>query len=147
MHPLILFDANLPGELERAEVIGGKILELCVAVGGSITVSTGRPGKDQPDVRTVQQRRNHRVPCGEGCVRPQGLLNPGKNIPTLRCAEFGALHVHHGQLLSRAGAFLMSMDHDDSQALLEQVNQALNQGTALRIQGSGSSHARQPGGG
>lgn len=100
MHPLILFDANRPGELERAGSLGGKILELCVAVGGSITGEHG-VGREKINQMCAQFTHDelrvfHAV---KAAFDPQGLLNPGKNIPTLhRCAEFGALHVHHGQL-------------------------------------------------
>ncbi|KSQ24976.1 glycolate oxidase subunit GlcD [Pseudomonas aeruginosa] len=100
MHPLILFDANVPGELERAEAIGGKILELCVEVGGSITGEHG-VGREKINQMCAQFNSDeltlfHAV---KAAFDPQGLLNPGKNIPTLhRCAEFGAMHVHHGQL-------------------------------------------------
>ncbi|HEK1768272.1 TPA: glycolate oxidase subunit GlcD [Pseudomonas putida] len=100
MHPLILFDANQPGELERAEVLGGKILELCVAVGGSITGEHG-VGREKINQMCAQFNADeltlfHAV---KHAFDPLGLLNPGKNIPTLqRCAEFGAMHVHHGQL-------------------------------------------------
>jgi len=100
MHPLILFDANRPGELERAEAVGGKILELCVKVGGSIT---GEHGVGREKINQMCSQFNsdeltlfHAV---KAAFDPKGLLNPGKNIPTLhRCAEFGAMHVHHGQL-------------------------------------------------
>lgn len=100
MHPLILFDANQPGELERAEAIGGKILELCVKVGGSIT---GEHGVGREKINQMCSQFNsdeltlfHAV---KAAFDPKGLLNPGKNIPTLhRCAEFGAMHVHLGQL-------------------------------------------------
>jgi glycolate oxidase len=100
MHPLILFDANVPGELERAEAIGGKILELCVKVGGSITGEHG-VGREKINQMCAQFNSDeitlfHAV---KAAFDPRGLLNPGKNIPTLhRCAEFGAMHVHHGQL-------------------------------------------------
>ncbi|SDL94541.1 glycolate oxidase [Modicisalibacter muralis] len=100
MHPLILFDANRPGELEKAETVGGKILELCVEAGGSITGEHG-VGREkinqmcaqfQPDELTAF----HAVKAAFDARR---LLNPGKNIPTLqRCAEFGAMHVHKGEL-------------------------------------------------
>ncbi|QKZ05484.1 glycolate oxidase subunit GlcD [Pseudomonas eucalypticola] len=100
MHPLILFDANLPGELERAEALGGKILEMCVAVGGSIT---GEHGVGREKINQMCSQFNaeeltlfHAV---KAAFDPGGLLNPGKNIPTLhRCAEFGAMHIHHGQV-------------------------------------------------
>ncbi|SFP35409.1 glycolate oxidase subunit GlcD [Pseudomonas borbori] len=100
MHPLILFDANQPGELERAEAVGGKILELCVKVGGSITGEHG-VGREKINQMCAQFNSDeltlfHAV---KAAFDPKGLLNPGKNIPTLhRCAEFGAMHVHHGQL-------------------------------------------------
>ena len=100
MHPLILFDANQPGELARAEALGGQILELCVAVGGSITGEHG-VGREKINQMCAQFSSDeltlfHAV---KQAFDPSGLLNPGKNIPTLhRCAEFGALHVHHGQL-------------------------------------------------
>ncbi|TDX31741.1 glycolate oxidase [Modicisalibacter xianhensis] len=100
MHPLILFDANREGELELAETVGGKILELCVEAGGSITGEHG-VGREkinqmcaqfQPDELTTF----HAVKAAFDTRR---LLNPGKNIPTLqRCAEFGAMHVHNGEL-------------------------------------------------
>ncbi|EPC01484.1 FAD-binding protein [Litchfieldella anticariensis FP35 = DSM 16096] len=100
MHPLILFDANKPGELELAEEVGGKILELCVEAGGSITGEHG-VGREkinqmcaqfQPDEITVF----HAV---KAAFDKHRLLNPGKNIPTLqRCAEFGAMHVHNNEL-------------------------------------------------
>ncbi|UCZ85974.1 glycolate oxidase subunit GlcD [Pseudomonas sp. L5B5] len=100
MHPLILFDANQPGELERAEALGGKILELCVAVGGSITGEHG-VGREKINQMCVQFNGDE-LSLFHGVKRafdPDGLLNPGKNIPTLhRCAEFGAMHIHHGQL-------------------------------------------------
>ncbi|MBF8747004.1 glycolate oxidase subunit GlcD [Pseudomonas putida] len=100
MHPLILFDANQPGELERAEALGARILELCVAVGGSITGEHG-VGREKINAMCAQFSSDeltlfHAV---KHAFDPQGLLNPGKNIPTLhRCAEFGSMHVHHGQL-------------------------------------------------
>ena len=100
MHPLILFDANQPGELERAEDLGGKILELCVKVGGSIT---GEHGVGREKINQMCSQFNadeltlfHAV---KAAFDPSGLLNPGKNIPTLhRCAEFGRMHIHNGQL-------------------------------------------------
>lgn len=100
MHPLILFDANQPGEHERAEQLGGKILELCVQAGGTITGEHG-VGREKINQMCVQFNADelayfHAV---KSAFDPQGLLNPGKNIPTLqRCAEFGAMHVHAGQL-------------------------------------------------
>ncbi|WP_251977771.1 glycolate oxidase subunit GlcD [Salinicola avicenniae] len=100
LHPLILFDANLPGELETAETLGGRILELCVEAGGSITGEHG-VGREKLNQMCSQFADDeitffHVVKAAFDTHR---LLNPGKNIPTLaRCAEFGAMHVHHGQL-------------------------------------------------
>jgi len=100
MHPLILYDANKPGELKRTEEFGSKILELCVEVGGSITGEHG-VGIEKINQMCVQFRpleleQFHRV---KAAFDPHGLLNPGKAVPTLqRCAEFGAMHVHHGKL-------------------------------------------------
>ena len=100
LHPLILYDANKPGELERTEELGGKILELCVEVGGTITGEHG-VGIEKINQMCVQFHpleltQFHAV---KAAFDPQGLLNPGKAVPTLhRCAEFGAMHVHHGQL-------------------------------------------------
>ncbi|MCK0548067.1 glycolate oxidase subunit GlcD [Pseudomonas syringae] len=100
MHPLILFDANQPGGLERAEALGGKILELCVKVGGSITGEHG-VGREKINQMCAQFNSDeltffHAI---KAAFDASGLLNPGKNIPTLhRCAEFGAMHIHAGQL-------------------------------------------------
>jgi len=100
MHPLILFDANQAGELERAEALGGQILELCVAVGGSITGEHG-VGREKINQMCAQFNSDeltlfHAV---KAAFDPDRLLNPGKNIPTLqRCAEFGGMHIQHGQL-------------------------------------------------
>lgn len=100
LHPLILFDANQAGELERAEAFGGAILELCVQVGGTIT---GEHGVGMEKINQMCSQFNahelQQFHAIKAAFDPQGLLNPGKAIPTLqRCAEFGALHVHHGAL-------------------------------------------------
>jgi glycolate oxidase len=100
LHPLILYDANKPGELERTEAFGARILQLCVEVGGTITGEHG-VGMEKIDQMCVQfqpaeLQQFHAV---KSAFDPEGLLNPGKAVPTLqRCAEFGAMHVHHGQL-------------------------------------------------
>jgi len=100
LHPLILYDANKAGELERTEELGGRILELCVSVGGTITGEHG-VGLEKINQMCVQfnsaeLQQFHAV---KAAFDPGNLLNPGKAIPTLhRCAEFGAMHVHHGQL-------------------------------------------------
>ena len=100
LHPLILYDANRPGELEKTEELGGRILELCVEVGGTITGEHG-VGVEKIDQMCVQfaapeLAQFHAV---KAAFDPAGLLNPGKAVPTLhRCAEFGAMHVHGGSL-------------------------------------------------
>ena len=100
LHPLILYDANKPGELERTEEFGGKILELCVAVGGTITGEHG-VGMEKINQMCVQFNSPELVQfhAVKESFDPDGLLNPGKAVPTLhRCAEFGAMHVHRGEL-------------------------------------------------
>ena len=100
LHPLILFDANVGDELERAEAFGADILRLCVKVGGVLTGEHG-VGVEKRDLMpemfsktdlAVQQR----VKCA---FDAKGLLNPGKVFPTLhRCAELGRMVVHKGQV-------------------------------------------------
>ncbi len=100
LHPLILFDANVSGELEKAEQLGARILELCVQVGGTITGEHGVGIEKIHEMciqfRPLELEQFHAV---KAAFDPQRLLNPGKAVPTLaRCAEFGAMHVHNGQL-------------------------------------------------
>ena len=100
LHPLIMYDANRPGELERTEEFGGKILELCVEVGGTITGEHGvgieKINQMCVQFKPVELEYFHAV---KESFDPERLLNPGKAVPTLhRCAEFGAMHVHHGEL-------------------------------------------------
>ncbi len=100
LHPLILFDANQAGDLERTEQLAGEILELCVAVGGTITGEHGvgieKINQMCSQFASPELTQFHAV---KAAFDPHGLLNPGKAIPTLhRCAEYGAMHVHHGQL-------------------------------------------------
>jgi len=100
LHPLILYDANIEGELERTEELGGRILELCVEAGGTITGEHG-VGMEKINQMCVQfnDRELQQFHAIKHAFDPDTLLNPGKAIPTLhRCAEFGAMHVHHGQL-------------------------------------------------
>ncbi len=98
LHPLILYDANQPGELERCEAFGAEILELCIAAGGTITGEHG-VGIEKIDQMCVQfppdvLQAFHAV---KRAFDPSGLLNPGKAVPTLhRCAELGRMHVHGG---------------------------------------------------
>jgi len=100
LHPLILYDANKPGELETAEEFGNDILRLCVEVGGVLTGEHG-VGVEKRDLMTDQfdaadLEQQQRLKCA---FDPDGLLNPGKVFPTLhRCAELGRLHVHKGEL-------------------------------------------------
>ena len=100
LHPLILYDVSIEGELERAEELGGKILEVCVEVGGTITGEHG-VGVEKLNQMCVQFNDEELVQFHaiKNAFDPEGLLNPGKAIPTLnRCAEFGAMHIHHGKL-------------------------------------------------
>jgi len=100
LHPLILYDANRPGELARAEDFGNDILRLCVEVGGVLTGEHG-VGVEKRDLMPemfaeADLQHQQRVKCA---FDPDLLLNPGKVFPTLhRCAELGRMHVHHGQL-------------------------------------------------
>jgi len=100
LHPLILFDANVPGELEKAENFGADILRLCVEVGGVLTGEHG-VGVEKRDLMGEMfteddLKQQQRLKCA---FDPQQLLNPGKVYPTLhRCAELGRMHVHHGKL-------------------------------------------------
>lgn len=100
LHPLILFDANTPGELDRAEDFGGEILELCVKVGGTVSGEHGI-GVEKLNQMCVQFTSEElaQMHALKAAFDPTGILNPGKAVPTLhRCAEFGAMHVHDGKL-------------------------------------------------
>ncbi len=100
LHPLILYDANAPGELALAERVGARILELCVEVGGTITGEHG-VGVEKVDQMCVQFASPElaQFHCVKAAFDPGGRLNPGKAVPTLaRCAEYGAMHVHGGRL-------------------------------------------------
>jgi glycolate oxidase len=100
LHPLILFDANDADQLARTEAFAGEVLEKCVEVGGTITGEHG-VGIEKIDQMCVQFGEKE-ITAFQGVKRafdPDGLLNPGKNIPTLhRCAEFGRMRVRGGQL-------------------------------------------------
>ncbi len=100
LHPLILYDANVRGQLEQAEALGGAILELCVEVGGTVTGEHG-VGVEKLNQMCVQFNSAElaQMHAVKAAFDPKGLLNPGKAVPTLhRCAEFGAMHVHQGAL-------------------------------------------------
>ena len=100
LHPLILYDAGRPGELEKTEDFGMDILKLCIEVGGSITGEHG-VGIEKLDAMCHQYNSAeldvfHQI---KAAFDPHSLLNPGKAVPTLhRCAEIGRMHVHHGNL-------------------------------------------------
>ena len=100
LHPLILYDANVPGEFEKTEEFAGDILELSIEVGGTITgehgVGVEKIRQMCTQFRPAELQQFHAV---KAAFDPQGLLNPGKGIPTLnRCADYGAMRVHRGQL-------------------------------------------------
>ncbi|MFI5024295.1 MAG: FAD-linked oxidase C-terminal domain-containing protein [Alphaproteobacteria bacterium] len=100
LHPLIMYDANKPGELERAEAFGADILRLCVEVGGVLTGEHG-VGVEKRDLmgtmfNELDLGQQERLKCA---FDPEQLLNPGKVFPTLhRCAELGQMHVHRGSV-------------------------------------------------
>ena len=100
LHPLILYDANIPGELEKAEDFGSDILRLCVEVGGVLTGEHG-VGVEKRDLmpvmfNEVDLKQQQRVKCA---FDEKHLLNPGKVFPQLhRCAELGRMHIHKGKM-------------------------------------------------
>ena len=100
LHPLILYDANTPGELEKAEDFGSDILKLCVEVGGVLTGEHG-VGVEKRDLMgtmftETDLDQQQRVKCA---FDPKALLNPGKVFPQLHsCAELGRVHINRGQL-------------------------------------------------
>jgi glycolate oxidase len=100
LHPLILYDANIPEELRKAEDFGADILRLCVKVGGVLTGEHG-VGVEKRDLmpemfNETDLKQQIRVKCA---FDDKHLLNPGKVFPQLhRCAELGRMHVHHGQV-------------------------------------------------
>jgi glycolate oxidase len=100
LHPLILYDANKDGELERAEAFGSDILRLCVEVGGVLTGEHG-VGVEKRDLMPtmfseIDLAQQQRLKCA---FDSEGLLNPGKVYPQLhRCAELGRIHIHAGQV-------------------------------------------------
>jgi len=100
LHPLILYDANNPGELDRVEQFGADILKLCVEVGGVLTGEHG-VGVEKRDLMPVMFSEidlaaQQRVKCA---FDEKGLLNPGKVFPMLhRCAELGRMHISGGKV-------------------------------------------------
>jgi glycolate oxidase len=100
LHPLILFDANEPDQLHRAELFGADILETSVAMGGTVTGEHG-VGIEKLSSMCVQfsPPELQQMRAVKAAFDPRGLLNPGKVIPTLqRCAEYGKMHVRKGLL-------------------------------------------------
>ena len=100
LHPLILFDANDPDQLHRCELFGADILETSVAMGGTVTGEHG-VGVEKLNSMCVQfsAAENEQMFGVKRAFDPQGLLNPGKVIPTLqRCAEYGKMLVRGGQI-------------------------------------------------
>lgn len=99
LHPLILYDANQPGALERTEAFGAEILELCLEVGGTITGEHG-VGVEKINQMCVQfsSAELETFHAVKRAFDEEGFLNPGKAVPTLRrCAEYGRMHVHRGE--------------------------------------------------
>jgi len=100
LHPLILYDANTPGELESAEKFGAEILTLCVEVGGVLTGEHG-VGVEKRDLMEtmfteIDLKQQQRLKCA---FDPKQLLNPGKVFPKLhRCAELGRVHIQGGEM-------------------------------------------------
>ena len=100
LHPLILYDANIPGELEKTEEFGAEILKLCVEVGGVLTGEHG-VGVEKRDLMSEMfteddLKQQQRIKCAFDADQ---LLNPGKVFPQLhRCAELGRMHVHKGNV-------------------------------------------------
>jgi glycolate oxidase len=100
LHPLILFDANRPGDGAKTQAFGAKILELCVEVGGTITGEHGVGVEKIGDMcMQFAPAELERFLGVKRAFDAEGLLNPGKAVPTLhRCAEMGRMHVHRGAL-------------------------------------------------
>ena len=100
LHPLILYDSNKAGEVEKAEDFGAEILRLCVAVGGVLTGEHG-VGVEKRDLMPamfseIDLNAQMRVKCA---FDEKGLLNPGKVFPVLHnCAELGRMHISGGKL-------------------------------------------------
>ena len=100
LHPLILFDANDADQLRRTEAFAGEVLEKCIEVGGTIT---GEHGVGVEKINQMCAQFGDAELSAFHAVKrvfdPQGLLNPGKGVPTLaRCGEFGRRHVRAGSV-------------------------------------------------
>jgi glycolate oxidase len=95
LHPLILFDGSIPGQHERGEELAGRILEMCIEMGGSITGEHGvglekraflTPMFGEPDVSFMRDVR-HAFDPGE-------LANPGKMFPAGEAPSLGSHGLH-----------------------------------------------------
>ncbi|QJR13971.1 FAD-linked oxidase C-terminal domain-containing protein [Usitatibacter palustris] len=100
IHPCIFYDASVPGDLEKSEALGARVLEICIEVGGTIT---GEHGVGIEKLRQMcQQFRAPEIAAFHAVKHafdPEGILNPGKAVPTLkRCAEWGGMHVRSGAI-------------------------------------------------
>ena len=160
MHPLILFDANVSGELDRAEEFGADILELSVALGGTITGARGRDREDQPDVQPVLGGRAHHLLQGQGGFRPgwPAQSRQGHTHPQPLCRIWQAARQERAVAPSGARALLSavrceprnnkrtSIEMDGTIAgWVEQIRQAGAEGAALEIRGGGSKRFYGPG--
>ena len=100
IHPCIFYDANKPGDLERGEEMGARILEACVEAGGTIT------GEHGVGVEKLAQMCVQFAPAElaafhavKAAFDPEGILNPGKAVPTLkRCTELRGMRVEGGRI-------------------------------------------------
>jgi len=100
LHPCILFDMRDPEQVRKTHEAGREILIHCISIGGTITGEHG-VGIEKIDQMCLQFNNTElaQFHAVKAAFDPSGLLNPGKAVPTLpRCAEFGAMHVHHGKL-------------------------------------------------
>lgn len=100
LHPLILYNAGIDGELEKTERLGAEILQICVDAGGTITGEHG-VGIEKIDSMCSQFNSNElsQMHAIKAVFDENNLLNPGKAVPTLhRCAELGSMHVHNNKL-------------------------------------------------
>ena len=103
LHPLVLFDGKQPGALEKAEELAGKIVQLCIRLGGSITGEHG-VGVEKRDYLPqmygeVEMAAMHHL---RNTIDPQQLANPGKML-TLSVGDAPALKQHGLHPLEKAG--------------------------------------------
>ena len=97
LHPLVLYDARIPGQEEKAEELGGEILKMCVRYGGSITGEHGVGADKAPYMAVMFSEADletmDRVRCA---FDPESRLNPGKVFPTPRlCGDRPGPYVAH----------------------------------------------------